>query len=197
MAKDKSAIADVAKRKPWEMSQAAFDGLLTRLDADRTRAGEEYLRLRERLISIFRWKGALSPEDLADQTLDRLARKLEEGAEIQVLPAYCRALAHNVFLESRRQFQTEELSDQQLIQPAKTEADLKEARLQALEHCLARLRTDETQLFLCYYRTEKADQIDNHKLAEELGIKPSTLRMRILRIREKLENCVRACLEKV
>ena len=47
-----------------------------------------------------------------------------------------------------------------------------------------------------YYAEDKQAKIDLRKrIAEELGISISTLRLRALRIREKLQACVDQCLE--
>src|SRR5215471_13414988 len=69
-------------RRPWALTAPAFEGLLGALDADRDRAAEEYERLRTRLIGLLRWWGASQPEDLADETLDRVARKIQDGVDI-------------------------------------------------------------------------------------------------------------------
>src|SRR5436305_9402910 len=77
----------------------AFSKLLARLDADRERAGEKYEDLRHTLIKFFEWRGAPSPEDHADETLNRIARKLDEGVEIKSVGGYCREVARLVLLE--------------------------------------------------------------------------------------------------
>jgi hypothetical protein len=46
-------------------------------------------------------------------------------------------------------------------------------------------------LLIEYYKGEKGDRIRHRKLlARQLGIPPNALRIRVHRIREKLERCV-------
>ena len=65
------------KEKP-DLTQAAFDSLLEWLDPDRARSGEKYEKIRLRLIKIFACRGCSIPEELADRTIDRVARKVGE-----------------------------------------------------------------------------------------------------------------------
>src|SRR5262245_60780717 len=55
-----------------------FEALLGRLGPDRETAGREYEQLRHRLVTIFTYRRCPHPEELADETLDRVARKLLE-----------------------------------------------------------------------------------------------------------------------
>src|ERR1044071_8029980 len=61
--------------------------------------------MRRSLVSYFDRKNCLSPDDLADETLNRIARRLEEeGAITNTPPArYCYIVAKFVFLEYLRQ----------------------------------------------------------------------------------------------
>ncbi|HKP37054.1 MAG TPA: hypothetical protein VJT71_09355, partial [Pyrinomonadaceae bacterium] len=64
------------RRKIHVLAQEDFDRLLAWLDADRERAGVIYEKIRWRLITIFAARNCVTPEDLADETLDRVARKV-------------------------------------------------------------------------------------------------------------------------
>ena len=67
--------------KNWSLSQEAFDALLDWLDSDREQAGIKYEQIRSRLIKIFTGRGCVDPEDLADETINRVTRKLKEIQE--------------------------------------------------------------------------------------------------------------------
>lgn len=69
-------------RSRWELSRDALDHLLQRLDPDRDAAGRAYEALRRRLIDLFAWEHGEAPEELADEALNRLARRLSEGVAI-------------------------------------------------------------------------------------------------------------------
>ena len=52
-------------------------------------------------------------------------------------------------------------------------------------------------MILLYYEGEKSTKINNRKkLTETMGVGVSTLRMRALRIRERLTVCVETCITK-
>src|SRR5262249_16351831 len=55
-----------------------FERLLARLDADRSRAAAEYLVLRRKLVKVFERRACFAADDLADQALDRIAKRLEK-----------------------------------------------------------------------------------------------------------------------
>ena len=86
------------------LDEAAFHKLLRWLDDGKDSEGRTYIEMRRRLFSYFDRKGCRSPDDLADETLDRVARRLqEEGVIESPTPArYCYIVARFVFLEYSR-----------------------------------------------------------------------------------------------
>src|SRR5258708_24763867 len=67
-------------RKLQTLKQEDFDRLLTWLDPDPERAGILYERIRWRLIAILASRGCTVAEELADEIIDRVARR---GVDIQ------------------------------------------------------------------------------------------------------------------
>src|SRR5437016_12554129 len=61
-----------------DINQEQFDQLLSWLSPDRNTAAEKYEWIRKRLIKMFVCRGSNIPEDLADRTVNRVARKLRE-----------------------------------------------------------------------------------------------------------------------
>ena len=176
----------------WTLTSPAFERLLTRLDADRANAATAYEQLRRRLVALLRWWGAADPEALADGALDRVARKLEEGAAIEPgsFGAYVRGVARMVFLESTRQPTIPAAAVAAMasaVETAETEA------LACLDSCLAALGDDDRELILEYYGEGKAADV-RRRLAALRGVSAVALRIRTHRLRENLERCVRACL---
>ena len=184
------------------LTAEAFAKLLALLDADRERAGEKYEELRRTLIRFFEWRGAPFPEDHADETLNRVARKLGEGVEIKSLGAYCCEVARLVCLEvwkgndSRRE--PLEASRQHAVSPNNVETALeRELALDCLEECLSRLPAESRALIVEYYQDEKRDRIERRRvLAEALGLRREALANRAQRLRDKLEQCVTRCFDK-
>jgi DNA-directed RNA polymerase specialized sigma24 family protein len=181
------------------LTATAFERLLQTLDPDRERAAAAYERLRESISGLMFWWGARTPSELADETIDRVARKLEEGAKIREgsLGAYVRGVARLVFYEaSRRPGHEVPLSDSREL-AAPEPGDNAEPALVCLDGCLSSITLDERKLVLRYYDLEKSGKADaRRRLASEVGISTSALRIRTFRLRERLERCVSACLER-
>lgn len=173
----------------WSLSSDAFQRLLSVLDADPDGAGKAYERLRLRTIGLFRWWGAPDADALADAALDRVARKLSEGAPVpgQAIGAYVRGVARMILLESRR---ADERRAAAAAVPPPAAAD--ERVLGCLDSCLARLETPERDLVLRYYADGKAADV-RRRLSVEMGVTPGALRLRAHRLRVQLEGCVSGC----
>lgn len=184
----------------WVMTQEAFDRLLASLDADREQAGQKYVHLRLKLVKYFEWRGAAFPDREADVTINRVARRIQEGLEVESLSAYSYGVARLVFSEVLRAQQKEreafECAPGAEAQEMEDETDAHaEARRACLDRCLQALPEDQRDLIIEYYDDEKGKKIERRKrLATRLGIRLNALRIRAHRIRVGLEACVRECL---
>jgi len=69
-------------KRNWTLNQNAFRQFLTWLDAGVDSRGKSYLEMRRRLVLYFNRKNCKTPDDMADETLNRVARKLEEKGQI-------------------------------------------------------------------------------------------------------------------
>lgn len=177
------------------MEGTGFSRLLARLDADADRAAAAYEQLRHALEKFFDWHGAWPPEECADETLDRLLRKLDE-VDVQDVRKYARGIARLVLLEWRRRPASVSLSDQPELADvsAPVAADPRDALQECFDRCLADLPSDGRTLVLQYYVAERRAKIDvRRRLAQALSISESALRNRVQRLRDRLEHCVRAC----
>ena len=88
------------------MTAAGLARLLARLDADVERAAAEYERLHRALVRFFDWRGAWSPEECADEALDRLANRLEGDTNVESVRSYVYGIARLVLLEHQRALMT-------------------------------------------------------------------------------------------
>src|SRR5215510_16416550 len=90
--------------KDWILTQESFDALLDWLDPEREIAGQKYEEIRRRLIKLFACRSCHEPEDLTDETINRVTRKLKEIATEAAgdRVAYFYAVANNVFKEYLR-----------------------------------------------------------------------------------------------
>jgi DNA-directed RNA polymerase specialized sigma24 family protein len=195
------------QKKDWELTQSAFHRLLNWFDEGTDSGGQKYLEMRYRLTKYFDRKNCLSPDELADETLNRVARRLvEEGSITDTTPAkYCYTLAKYVFLEHLREQGRESvrlgalnISSNSIDNPAVlVEQREKEKRLECLERCTQKLDPDIREMIFQYYSGEQRVKIDNRRsLASRLGISMNALSIRACRIREKLESCVKECMNR-
>ena len=60
------------------LSSDQFEALLRQLSPDRDLAGARYEQLRRRLVTILAHRGCAHPEEVADETMDRVARRLAQ-----------------------------------------------------------------------------------------------------------------------
>jgi len=66
-------------REKWFLTLETFDGLLALLGPDRDRAVEVYLEIRRNLVRLFEWRGCSTPDEYADEAINRCARKIAAG----------------------------------------------------------------------------------------------------------------------
>ena len=179
--------------KDWELSQEAFDALLNWLDSDREQAALKYEKIRRGLIKIFTGRGCLEPEDLADETINRVTRKLKEiekdfsGDRTR----YFFGVANKVHLEHLRRRLP------QAMPPPAADPNRIELEYSCLERCIERLTSKNRDLLLRYHGGDGRAETDYRRtIAEELGIAPNALRIRVYRIRMSLKECVEKCIER-
>jgi DNA-directed RNA polymerase specialized sigma24 family protein len=188
---------DGTARQKWTLNQEAFDKLLVALGGDRDSAAQKYLEIRSNLVRFFEWRGCSFPEDHADETINRIAKRVTEGEEILNYSGYAIGVARLLLLEINKGRQREQLALAEIGQASEVyeEKDDGENRLVCLRSCLETLTTDNRALILQYYQGEKGEKIQNRKkLMDQFGIPVNTLRMRVLRLREKLQSCVEECI---
>jgi DNA-directed RNA polymerase specialized sigma24 family protein len=185
-----------AGTRKWSLSPQAFELFLRRLDPDRERASREYEALRSRLVDFFDWRGSASPDTMADETIDRVARKLEQGEVVDHVGAYAHAVARRVLQErykrtSRERKALDVLERDVAAAPPPEEPD---ARLPCLKDCLERLPGESQTLIVAYYDGDGRAHLSERKaLADQLGLTYATLKTRAHRVRNMLEECLKEC----
>lgn len=176
--------------KDWVLTQESFDALLAWLDQDREQAGREYEEIRVRLIRIFTCRGCLEPEDLADETINRVTKRLKDiEADFEGERAkYFYGVANKVHQEYLRR------PPPPLPPAPPPDSDQIELEDECLERCMEKLAAENRFLVMEYYREEKKAKIDHRRqLAEKLGIALNALRIRAYRTRVLLLECVNNC----
>jgi DNA-directed RNA polymerase specialized sigma24 family protein len=189
-----------AVRQKWSLTEEAFNGFLASLAPDRDIAADRYLEMRKNLVRLFEWRGCPTPEDYADEAVNRCAKKIAEGEQIRDVPTFCIGIARMLLLEMSRDRSKdatplEEVPEPQTL-PAEPGND-PELGVECLRRCLSELSPENRDLILNYYQGEKGAKIKNRKGLKELfGIPASTLRMRALRLRERLQLCAENCVQR-
>jgi DNA-directed RNA polymerase specialized sigma24 family protein len=193
------AAAARAPRRKWALTQEAFDRLLAAFGDDQESAGRKYLEVRANLTRFFEWRGCPFPEDHADETMNRAAKRLTEGEAIQNPSGYCMGVARMLLLEINKERAREQRALGEVAYAPSVAVDGAEAegRVDCLRGCLEKLSPDNRELIVEYYQGEKGTKIENRKrLTERFKVPVNTLRMRALRLRERLQACVEECLAK-
>jgi len=192
------------RKKDWTLTKEAFERLLSSLDARRDRAGEKYESVRRKLTEFFEARGSLSPADHADETINRVARKLEEGENVQDLSRYFYGVARLLLKETLRARENEPIELDLVSTPAiaadedeqNQRRQEEEQRLKCFEICLGKLPTADRVLIIEYYREERGIKIEQRKQqAEALNLSLNALRLRACRIRAGLGDCINSCIE--
>jgi len=177
------------------LTAESYSLLLKAFSSNEVKAAAALSKLRDALVRFFQIKGDADAEESADETLDRVATKLTEAVLIEDLTKYSFGVARLVFLENLRktqkakkafgQYQAETL----LRQKAGEEID----DFAFLRECFAELKDDEKQILQAYFADLPPVELDEkrRKLTASLGVSQNNLRLKIFRLRRRLEDCVR------
>ena len=183
------------------ITQIGFDKFLTTLDADREQAGAKYESLRGRLVKFFEWRNCDVAQELTDIVFDRVIKKIAEGEQIQNINAYSATVAQFVFKEDcrRRERHFESIEDvpetQYLLKKTEfIEEETDDLQMNCLEKCLAKFSAENRRLIVAYHDTDERKMIATRKqVADEMEISLNVLRIRVCRLKAKLEECTRDC----
>ena len=196
--------ANSALKKNWVLTPQAFTKLLAAFAPDAEQAALEYEAARTRLIKLFRWRNVSEAEEAADETLNRVARKLEEGEDVRDISAFIGGVARFVLLEKlkskeRKNIALEDAPPAAFVKQPEDAADDDSPdaeKLRCFTGCLRELPEEMRQIVVEYYNAD-ADgpvRIKHRKLmAERLNLEINALRNRALRARAKLEGCINDC----
>ena len=172
-----------------------FEKLLAWLAADREDAGRRYEEIRRKLIGFFIRRACSNSEELADKTFERVEKLLAQGklADYQGEPLpYCYGVARIIFKEDGHR---PPIDPRDLVAPLPVGT---ETEFYCLDHCLAKLEEDQRYLIIRYYDHRGHNKIKSRQLlADELGITMNNLRLRAMRIRAILWECVMDCVHNI
>jgi DNA-directed RNA polymerase specialized sigma24 family protein len=129
---------------------------------------------------------------LADETINRVILKSNEE-RIENKLAYCYGVAKNVYRESLRK-RRDHLDIDEVPIAAKAPVEQSFSG-ECLDKCLAELSPESRNLILDYFSEAKLAKIELHRrISEKLEMTQTALRLRVMRIKQKLKICVQECM---
>lgn len=166
---------------------------------------ELFESLRAKLTIFFEIRHCIDPEELADETMQRVVLKICQGTEVSNLIGYSYGVAKNILKENRRRESVKQAYvDSQKYRagsdPIDDEADaqMRERRLKCMEDCLARLKEQGRSLLSEYYKFKgQAKLVHRKQMAEDLNISREALSLRVFHLRQKVKRCVHECLQNI
>ncbi len=179
-----------SKKKKWELNEIAFDKLLEAFAENRDKAAENYLLLCKNLLRYFEVRGINHSQSAVDEVINRLAKKLESGEQINNINTYALGVARLLTLELHKSPERKMSNDlpELSVSPIKEEKTKHEIELERLDKCLDELTPENRELIKNYYQGERREKIENRKrMAERMGIPQNALRSRAVRLRQKLK----------
>src|SRR5262245_4527947 len=191
---DTAALRDPSMLDPLPAPRSAgLRLLLSRLDPDEERAGDAYERIRRALIRFFDWRGASFPEECADETLDRLVKKLEQGVAVIDVEGFALGIARLVLQEAFRADARRTSLEAEAQAALHADSAERQRMARYLDSCLENLPGGGRDLVLRYYAagSRRAKIQSRDRLARELRLSDNALRSRVQRLRDRLEDCVR------
>lgn len=181
------------------MTEEELKQFLQWLDSDQGKAGLKYEQLRQRLILYFVRRQCPPAEDLTDVVLDAAAlHYFKQNSLLLTKPLpYIFGIARNV---CRRYFDRQNLIDGEadwgrlLPTDYNEEHWYKERRSRCLRICLQNMKEQDRQLLLRYY-LKQTKTLDEYRLglAKKFGLTINGLRLKMMRLRDRLRDCIRSC----
>ncbi|MDQ2745922.1 MAG: hypothetical protein M3T96_01515 [Acidobacteriota bacterium] len=173
------------------LTAESLNRLLVKLSDDEREAAVAYTNLRASLIRFFELKGDSEPETAADETLDRTALKVTADAPVDNVKNYSFGVARLIFLERRRRSQREKNAAEDFydgVQTATVETD----EVNFFRECFQSLPVADREFMQSYFTDVPYQELTElrRRLTDEAGISLNQVRVKISRLRKRLENCV-------
>lgn len=183
-----------------EVESNQFNNSLQKLleicSSNQDEAGVAYNELRNSLVRFFQIKGDSDPDEAADLTLDRVALKISKDTPIENLTSFCFGVARFIFLERLRQTKklngaADEFYRNRDLSQFAGETD--DGEFSVFRECFEKLTSAEKLFLRDYFADMSSSELDKHRrqLSLENDITLNNLRLKVFRLRQRLENCVK------
>lgn len=184
-----------------EVAKENFDKLLNWLSPDRHAAGIRFEQIRDGLIRYFRIKGCHEAEMLADESMNRVIKRINEldlmtgAAPTSIFYGF----ANKVFLEyvrseKTRTIQLNDAFELTFVGSAQLPVDM---AIDCLRQCMNDLHNSDEQLIIEYYSEDKQAKFElRRQIAVNKKMAMGALHTKIHRIKGTLRPCVEKCMSK-
>lgn len=177
-------------------SEEKFNQLLDWLSENRDESAREYHDIQNRLILYFSARGCVDAENLADQTIDRIAEKISsenfeyEGNKMKYFYGFARNIYHEYLRHKDIALNEEILEDESQMVELPTEEEISQTQ-KYLNDCLSKLNRKDKKLILIYYNAKTGREKEyREKVAKKYKISTNSLRVKIFRLKKIIEDCV-------
>ncbi|MBP6820993.1 MAG: hypothetical protein KA368_05590 [Acidobacteria bacterium] len=182
-----------------ETLPVTLKALLDYLSAHCEDAGERYEALRRSVMRYLEQRAVFASDELADEILDRVARRIEMGEEVREIGGYCLGVARNVYLEWQRNPRNNHLPIEELdrypVPEAQTDEAWDSSQLICMQKCLQSVADGKQELLREYFRGQGGERTKRREvIAGQLGINQAALYNRVSRLVERLRQCKDNCL---
>lgn len=180
-----------------------FENLLNWLSEDLDQSAREYEKFHRTLVVIFINRGCVDAENLADETIDRVARKIDEiktdytGEKLHFFLGVARQVAREYHRSKEARTNIEEIDENKITARVELEENFNEnteIEIKCLRKCLGNLSAEKRALVLAYYNTPKGKKKEYHRnLQKKYSLSSNNLKNQAHRLKKKLFECVREC----
>lgn len=176
------------------LTSESLNLLLAKFSEDERQAAVAYTTLRDSLVRFFALKGDSEPEAAADETLDRTALKVAADTPIDDIKKYIFGVARLIYLERVRHSQKEKNAAEDFY--AGKQVFLMEVEtddFKFFRECFNRLPTGERIFLQTYFTDAPYEKLieTRRRLTDEAGVSINQIRVKVSRLRKRLEKCVR------
>ncbi len=192
---DDSRVNRSLEKTAGGLSASSFSALLLCLDDDSHQAALRYEKLRSKLIRLFTWRGCADAPDLADETMNRVAKRVTSDHQLgEKIEQFVIGVAHKIYLEVLRSHRKHYQAVSEIkARPADLfEREMTSPKLLRLEQCIMELPAHDRELILAYYRHPPGKRIvSRQQLKQKFALSNNNLRIKVFRIRNRLEQRMR------